>query len=218
MKLNIIIPALEKNKYSTSGDLAPWGDTTLLEWKIYQAKKINNVNNIFVATHSKKIKALCKNLKINVISRKKNISISQLHYIVSKKFKNSYLLWLNPTSPFLSPKIINKFIKNFNKVRSNHDCGIISKKENEYYFFKKKSLNFDSHSFSVSRKKVSELIKITNGAYLANAKISKKKKSLFGNKPYFFQVDWLSSLEIKTTEDLNSFNILIKDYINKYQE
>ena len=71
MKLNIIIPALEKNKYSTSGDLAPWGDTTLLEWKIYQAKKINNVNNIFVATPSKKIKALCKNLKINVISRKK---------------------------------------------------------------------------------------------------------------------------------------------------
>ena len=41
MKLNIIIPALEKNKYSTSGDLAPWGDTTLLEWKIYQAKKIS---------------------------------------------------------------------------------------------------------------------------------------------------------------------------------
>ena len=89
MKLNIIIPALEKNKYSTSGDLTSWGDTTLLEWKIYQAKKINNVNNIFVATPSKKIKALCKNLKINVISRKKNISISQLHYIVSKKFKNS---------------------------------------------------------------------------------------------------------------------------------
>ena len=116
------------------------------------------------------------------------------------------------------PTIGAQFIKNFNKVRSNHDCGIISKKENEYYFFKKKSLNFDSHSFSVSRKKVSELIKITNGAYLANAKISKKKKSLFGNKPYFFQVDWLSSLEIKTTEDLNSFNILIKDYINKYQE
>ena len=45
MKLNIIIPALEKNKYSTSGDLAPWGDTTLLEWKIYQAKNIISIKN-----------------------------------------------------------------------------------------------------------------------------------------------------------------------------
>mgnify|MGYP001307764142 CR=1 FL=1 len=39
-----IIPALEKNIYSNNGDLVNWGDSTLIEWKISQAKE----SNIFV--------------------------------------------------------------------------------------------------------------------------------------------------------------------------
>ena len=41
MKISIVIPASDKNKYSTLGDLNFWGDTTLLEWKISQAKKMS---------------------------------------------------------------------------------------------------------------------------------------------------------------------------------
>mgnify|MGYP000991710673 CR=1 FL=1 len=41
MKMIIVIPALEKNIYSDQGDLHPWGGTTLLEWKISQAKSTN---------------------------------------------------------------------------------------------------------------------------------------------------------------------------------
>ena len=30
MKIDIVIPALKKNRYSPKGDLANWGNTTLL--------------------------------------------------------------------------------------------------------------------------------------------------------------------------------------------
>ena len=36
MNFAVIIPAQETNKYHKLGDLAPFGDTTLLEWKISQ--------------------------------------------------------------------------------------------------------------------------------------------------------------------------------------
>ena len=39
MKFIILIPAQEKNKYSPNGDLVDWGSSSLLEWKISQAKK-----------------------------------------------------------------------------------------------------------------------------------------------------------------------------------
>ena len=50
MNISIVIPASEKNKYSKKGDLSDWGDTSLLEWKISQAKKVRNIKNIFVTT------------------------------------------------------------------------------------------------------------------------------------------------------------------------
>ena len=59
-EINIIIPALEKNKYSEYGDLVSFGETTLLEWKIKQAKKIKNVTKILVASPSNVIKKKCK--------------------------------------------------------------------------------------------------------------------------------------------------------------
>ena len=55
----VIIPALEKNKYSLKGDLCPWGETTLLEWKVSQARKIKFIKDIIVSSPSLKIKKKC---------------------------------------------------------------------------------------------------------------------------------------------------------------
>ena len=49
-EINIIIPALEKNKYSEYGDLVSFGETTLLEWKISQAKRVDGIKNIYVSS------------------------------------------------------------------------------------------------------------------------------------------------------------------------
>ena len=42
-KLICIIPGLEKNSYSKKGDLVEWGGTTLLEWKLSQVFKVENL-------------------------------------------------------------------------------------------------------------------------------------------------------------------------------
>jgi len=42
-KLICVIPALEKNDYSSNGDLIKWGGTTLLEWKISQVLKVKKL-------------------------------------------------------------------------------------------------------------------------------------------------------------------------------
>jgi len=39
-KLIIIVPALEVNRYSKIGDLERFGGTSLLEWKVSQARGI----------------------------------------------------------------------------------------------------------------------------------------------------------------------------------
>ena len=45
----IIIPSLSNNRYSSYGDLHPWGGSTLLEWKISQLKQVNEIDKILKA-------------------------------------------------------------------------------------------------------------------------------------------------------------------------
>jgi len=213
MIIDIIIPALSKNQYSEKGDLTKWGNTTLLEWKISQAKKVISINDIYVATPDKKIIALCKTIGIKTIKRKKEIS--NMYYEISKKLSKRYLLWINCTSPFLSEKTLNKFVKNYKKNFKKFDSSITCFSEKEYFFFKNKSLNFNSKKPMVVRKKLIPLIKTTNGACIINSDIMKKTGNFLGNKTFFFKVDWLSSLEIKESKDIDMYKSLFSYYFEK---
>lgn len=211
-KIIAIIPALEKNKYFKKGDLERWGDTTLLEWKIFQAKKIKFIKEFYVSTPSEKIVKICKKLGVKIIKRKKEMKLHNLYTETAKKFADTCILWLNPTSPFLSPKIINKFIDSLKKTKK-YNSAILIKKEKEYFFYKKKSINFNSLRTVISRNQILPLEKVSNGAYLTTAANIIKNKSLIGDKPLFYPIDWLSSLEIKTLDEVDSFKVLFEHYL-----
>jgi len=213
MIIDVIIPSLSKNQYSEKGDLASWGNTTLLEWKISQVKKVIGINDIYVATPDKEIVALCKTIGIKTIKRNKNIP--NMYYEISKKLSKRYLMWVNCTSPFLSEKTLNKFIKNYKKNFKKFDSSITCFSEKEYFFFGSKSLNFNSKKPAVVRKKLIPLIKATNGACIISSDIMKKTRNVLGNKTFFFKVDWLSSLEIKESKDIDIYKTLFSYYLEK---
>ena len=121
LKKNIIaiIPALSRNRYSKNGDLHSWGASTLLEWKLSQIKKVKNIKDIYVATPSKIIKDVCEKLGVKTIERSMKDNLHTFHEKISLKFKNSYLLFANTTSPFLSETIIDNFINSFDKKKKN---------------------------------------------------------------------------------------------------
>ena len=210
----IIIPSLSKNRYSSYGDLHPWGGSTLLEWKISQAKRIKYFKDIYVATPDEKIKKECKRQGVKVYSREKNESLGIFYKKIAKKFNKNYLLFLFPTSPFLSTKVIQKALDHFNKIKNKYDslCSVQTKKE--YFFYKKKSVNFDFKKELISRSDIDSLTQISNGMSLIHPKTCNEKKNNIGNTPYFFEIDWMSSLEINSLKDIKIYDSLINYYYN----
>ena len=63
----------------------------------------------------------------------------------------------------------------------------------------------------------SSVIKVTNGAFISNTNNTLKTKNIIGQKPLLFNVDWLSSLEIKTNSEIDLFNLLIKEYFKNFK-
>ena len=105
-----IIPALERNIYSELGDLVNWGETTLLEWKISQAKDSNIFDEIYISSPSKKISQLAKKYNINFIFRENAKNIDQLYIGSAKRFKNCNIAFMSTTFPFFNPNnLITKF-------------------------------------------------------------------------------------------------------------
>ena len=117
MSISIVIPATDKNKYFIKGDLSNWGSTSLLEWKISQAKKINKISEIYISTNSKKIKEIANYYNLKIISRVNNNSLNYLYQYSCQKVNSEFVLWLNCTFPYLSEKTINNFVNSFLKKK-----------------------------------------------------------------------------------------------------
>ena len=146
----------------------------------------NFLEKIVVTTPSKKIAALLKNYNIEVLMRKKNLSLGALYKFVGSKYYNKKILWLNPTAPFLSDKDINKFIKKYKKHKNKFDSGFTSIELKEYLFDVKKSINFKSNKETVSRAKLPSFFQSTNGAYIVSGDYMKKFGTLYGKNIYAF--------------------------------
>ena len=211
----IIIPALAKNRYSKYGDLHKWGDTNLLEWKISEAKKIKNHKEIYVATPDNLIKKKCKEININILPRAKNENLNIFFQKLSQKFSQNFILILTTTSPFLSSKTIMKALNRFDKVKDKYDSMCTVQKKTEYFLYKNKPLNFDFEKTHISRSKIKSIDQLSNGMFLINPKKYSKKIGILGNKSLFFRIDWLSSLEISSFEEMETYEFLINNYFNK---
>lgn len=214
-KLICVIPALEKNDYSNHGDLLKWGGTTLLEWKISQVLKVKKLEKIIVTTPSRKIKLILKNYNVDVLLRKPNLSLNKLYRFIGKKYKNKKILWLNPTAPFLSEKIINKIIENYIKNSKKFDSSFTCTELKEFLFLNGKSLNFNSNKKAISRKKLPKIFQSSNGAYIVDAIHMEKQETLYGKKPIKYVVPWLQSLEIKSLSEVENYKFFISKYIRE---
>lgn len=212
MSFAIIIPAQETNKYHKLGDLAPFGDTTLLEWKISQCKEFSKTSQIYISSDSDIIEEIAQKEEVNFIKRKKQISYSQIIKDTLLEVKENTILWTNPTSPFLSSKdyqsMINKFISH-----NNIDSIVSVYSKYDYAYYDNKKLNFDK-TFT-PRAELIPIQIVTNGYYMIKKDIAIQNESLYLDNSFLYELDYLSSIEIKDVHTYQISTELISSYFKR---
>ncbi|MDK2047648.1 cytidylyltransferase domain-containing protein [Aliarcobacter butzleri] len=212
MNFAIVIPAQETNKYHKLGDLAPFGDTTLLEWKISQCKEFASSSQIYISSDSEMIKEIAEKEEVHFIKRKKQISYAQIIKDTLLEVKEEIILWTNPTSPFLSSKDYQSMI---NKLTNNENINSIVSvySKYDYTYYDNKRLNFGKN-FS-PRNELIPIQIVTNGCYVIKKDLAIQNESLYSDNSFLYELDYLSSIEIK---DLHIYNIsqeLISSYFKR---
>lgn len=217
MKPNIavIVPALDRNRYHEEGDLVRFGDLTMLEWKFIQLKKFTDKENIYVSTPSPRIEKVTRSYGINVIRRKKDIDISSAVYDAVRSLDSEIIIWTHATSPFVSAKDFKNMLDKFMKLPKKYDSLIsVYKLQEMMMMYKGKPLNFDMAK-EFWRNRVEPLYRITNGCSIARREVCLRNRNHFGLSPFLFEIDMLSSMEIREVEDLPIANEMISLFIKK---
>jgi len=213
MGIIAVIPARDTNKYSEQGDLSPWGNTTLLEWKISQLKSVDQLDEIVVSTDSADIMKIADKNNVSVVKRDVVEIESALTQICLSYKPDDVILWANPTSPFVDKNIFCSFIEKYFDYDISTADGVVSAVSMREFFYSKdlKKGNIDDTSIML-RDDLDELYIITNGVYMAKCKDILVRKRMFGPNPVFFDITWLASLEIKNKEQIEMFSELIHKY------
>ena len=181
----VIIPAQEKNRYHELGDIAPFGDTTLLEWKIAQCKEFIRSSQIYINSESKNIEEIAIRSNVNFIEREPRLNYIDMVLDSIFKVKEENIIWTNCTSPFLNSKSYRLMADTFQgrcleSVISVH-------KQQEYLFFRNRMLNFSTNF--ISRRDIEPVYMVTNGCYIIKKEIALKNKNLFTKEPFLFELD-----------------------------
>lgn len=212
--IGVVLPALEKNRYSPFGDLAKFGDFTLLEWKITQLMKIMKKENIYIATPSEKVISLISKYGVTIIKRK-NDNMQGMFDTSIREIDKRYLLCTLATSPFIGPQHYISIIKKFFTLdKTQYDSIITVLKMQEYAIYKNAPLNFNIN-ISELRRNIEPVYKLTNGCSLAEKEIYTKYKKSYGIKPYLFEVDKFTAMEINEIDDDAILNDLLAHYFRK---
>ena len=192
----VVVPALDTNQYYPDGDLVQFGDTTLLEWKISQVMGIANKENIYISTPSDKIIDLIQSYGINFVRRSQGADLSQGINESVELIESEFVLWTHVTSPFISAGDYLRMLEKFFNLPKDYDSLITVYKEQEYIFYKDVPLNFNIDQYK-GRKEIEAVYRNTNGCYITLRESYRHNRKYFGCKPYFYEVDKLTSLEIK---------------------
>jgi CMP-N-acetylneuraminic acid synthetase len=192
----VVIPALDSNQYYPDGDLVRFGDTTLLEWKISQVLGVVDKENIYVSTPSDKIIDLVQGYGVNFVKRSHGTAPSQWIKESVEPIASEFVLWAHVTSPFISAGDYQRMLETFFNLPENLDSLITVYKEQEYIFYQGIPLNFDIDEYK-GRKEIEPVYRNTNGCYITSRESYRQDRKYFGRSPHYYEVDKLTSLEIK---------------------
>ena len=206
--------------------LQKFGDTTLIEWKINQLKQVPGAK-ILVSSDSDEILDLVKCDQVEIHKRSAqyakdhNSSFSEVikhmaEIAVGRFGEDIHIAFTYPVTPLMGPfdyKQANQEYQD-NVINGNFDSLLAVNLLKEYMWNDQGPINYIADASHIQSQLLPNMYKVTNSLYMAPAKVVLDNCYFIGKKPYLWQTDKLSAVDIDTMEDLEMARCLLPMYAN----
>jgi CMP-N-acetylneuraminic acid synthetase len=199
----------------------------LFELKLSQLLRVKQIGNIYVSTDDIKIINYLKkknNDKIIIHKRLKKLSSSktttdQLIRHAYDITNSNHLLWTHVTSPFFSSKLYqDAIIKYFYFKKINKYDSLMSVYPiKNFLWSKNKPLNYKNTKIKWPfTQDIEKVFEITSSIFISSRDNYNKYKDRIGIKPYFYELDKITSVDIDWKDDFNFAEKILSANPKKY--
>ena len=209
-----LIPAKKKSKRLKNKNLLKINNKTILEIAIRESLSSKLISETYVSTNSKKIYNISLKSNSKAVLRLKKYSsnnasssdviIDFINQLGLKKKKNSYIVYLQPTSPLRNRKHIDKAIKSFLKNKKSSLISFKSSKKNnlkDYYVKNEKLLPLYPNALVANIENLPKVYSPNGAIFIFKVTDFVKKKNLVFKDFHPFIMDYVSSIDIDYKED-----------------
>jgi CMP-N-acetylneuraminic acid synthetase/spore coat polysaccharide biosynthesis predicted glycosyltransferase SpsG len=208
-KTLVVIPARAGSKIIPQKNIRILAGKPLLAYAIEAAKKSNGVDKVVVSTESDWIADIAKHYGAEIVKRpielaKDDVTLDPVIFhalkIVEEKGGETYqfVITINPTSPLLSSKTIEKAI---NIMRQKDYDTLISVKNDTHLYWKKQKRKFIFLNEKRVNRQYLEPIYRETGALLISRREVMIKRSRIGRKIFFLKVPLPEAIDIDSYQD-----------------
>ena len=215
--ITAVIPIRLGSTRCKNKNIRTFFDTNLLLRNINILKKVPEIKKIIISSSEQEILNFCISEDIEFHQRdpvfsQSNTTGSDLYKCLSDIIKTPYMMYVTCVTPFVDSNIYSHAINLFNKyiVNNDYDCVISCKNVKDFLWKDNQPLNYDKSNTPQSQL-LPDIFNPTFAFNIISTEYVKMNSSIIGEKPYFYEIDQLSSMDIDTEYDFLASELLYKN-------
>lgn len=204
MNLCMLIAVRGGSKRVPRKNIKPFCGTTLLEIKIKQGLRIEQISEVVVSSDDEEILQEAKKLGAIAMKREKyyasdDVPMKEVYKHLAENLTHDHILWAPVTSPFITDNSIIKCI-NLYKKNKEYDSLLTTKILKEYMWLEGKALNYDPQNHPRSQD-LPEINCLNFATHILPRKLMIKNRGIIGDKFYSYPLSDYESIDIDTEFD-----------------
>ena len=201
-----VIPVRKGSERVTNKSTRKFCDTTLIDYKIQNLKKVYNIDRIVVATDcdiciDKSIRHNVDYIKRNSYYTSSTCSSSDMMVNLAEIIDADFFMYTPPTSPFISVNTYNNFIESFkSEMTYGHDSLTAVQRISSHAWYKNEPLNYKLEESSNSQE-LPKIDLIGYGLSLIIKDVIFETRNVIGKSPSFYTLDSIESIDINCIDE-----------------
>ncbi len=203
--LKAVITVRKGSQRVKNKNFKPFCGKNLLIHKVEVLKKVKNIDEIIINTDSDEAINIAKDFNISFKRRddyfaSSECTNSEFWQNIAENTDSEYILFTHCTNPLIKIETYQKIIEIFNSKKNTFDSFNTVNEVKEFLYLNNNPINFDPAKAPNSQN-LPDVIKLNFAINILSTKLMTKKKSLVGNKPFFYKLDSIEGFDINTNYD-----------------
>ena len=214
-KITAIIAVRKGSKRVPNKNIRPFSNSSLLEIKLKQLKRVEGISEILVSSDCKQMIDLAHKLDVKTFQRPEyfssdSVPMNLVYEHLASLASGDHILYVHVTSPLLTDKSLQDSIKIYNQLESKYDSLASVSTLHEYIWFEGGAINYDPHNHPRSQD-LPDYHALNFAINILPKSVMIDRKNIVGKRFYPYFLDEIESIDVDTMTDFKIAEFLYEN-------